>query len=139
GLVDVMAQKIQDVQAHGAMGHEFAVGDDVFQIARQTQLEEHHRVDAFLPALAIKFLRQGIEEVQVQGFFQSSVKVFFGNAFTQLKRGEHFFLVMLFSLHRPIYGKYVSCATGTACIRNSGFSAKSNVSAFNKSQYQTES
>src|SRR5690606_41805520 len=26
-----------------------------------------------------------------------------------------------------------------ACIRNSGFSAKSNVSAFNKSQYQTES
>lgn len=27
----------------------------------------------------------------------------------------------------------------TACIRNSGFSAKSKVSAFNKSQYQTES
>ena len=27
----------------------------------------------------------------------------------------------------------------TACIRNSGFSAKSNVSAFNKSQCQTES
>jgi len=27
----------------------------------------------------------------------------------------------------------------TACIRNSGFSAKSKVSAFNKSLYQTES
>jgi hypothetical protein len=27
----------------------------------------------------------------------------------------------------------------TACIRNSGFSAKSKDSAFNKSQYQTES
>jgi hypothetical protein len=27
----------------------------------------------------------------------------------------------------------------TACIRNSGFSAKSKVSAFNKSQCQTES
>src|SRR5690606_40781786 len=73
-----------------------------------------------LRALAIRFLSQGIEEVQVQGFFQSSVKVFFGNAFTQLKRGEHFFLVMLFSLHRPIYGKYVSCATGTAAMRQAG-------------------
>src|SRR5690606_31583879 len=127
-----MAQKIQDVQAHGAMGHEFAVGDDVFQIARQTQLEEHHRVDAFLPALAIKFLGQGIEEVQVQGFFQSSVKVFFGNAFTQLKRGEHFFLVMLFSLHRPIYGKYVSCATGTLYNRKWGRCATLKLSAPNK-------
>ena len=27
----------------------------------------------------------------------------------------------------------------TACIRNSGFSGKSKVCAFNKSQYQTES
>src|SRR5690606_19421840 len=92
----------------------------------------------FLPALAIKFLGQGIEEVQVQGFFQSSVKVFFGNAFTQLKRGEHFFLVMLFSLHRPIYGKYVSCATGTAAMRQAGIRLRLTDGGYGKCRFQKD-
>ena len=51
------------------MVDKFAVADDVLQIADQTQLEEHDRVDALLPALPIVALGQWIQEVQIQHLF----------------------------------------------------------------------
>ena len=81
------------------MVDKFAVADDVLQIADQTQLEEHHRVDALLPALPIVALGQWIQEAQIQHLFQSPVKIRLGDTVAQLKMGEQFFLIIFLALH----------------------------------------
>lgn len=62
-LIDVIAQKIEDVQAHTAMDDQIPVTDDVLQIPHQTKLEEDNGVDALLAALPIISLGQWVQKV----------------------------------------------------------------------------
>jgi len=48
-LVDILADKVENVHTHGAMADQLSVAYDVLQIADQAEFEEHHRIDA-LPA-----------------------------------------------------------------------------------------
>lgn len=68
-LVNIISYEKQDVEPHRTMLHELAVADNVLQIAHKAQLEEHHRVDALLPALPIVTLGQWIQEAQIQHLF----------------------------------------------------------------------
>ena len=53
GCLDVVPKEEEDVHAHAAMFDQLPVAVDVFQVTHQTQLEEYHRVDALLPAMAV--------------------------------------------------------------------------------------
>jgi len=98
-LINIIAQKIKDIQTHAAMDDQIPVTDDVLQIAHQAQLEEDHRVDALLAASAIVDLGQWIQEIQIQYPFQPSIKIVPWDTVAQLKVGEQFFLILFLSLH----------------------------------------
>ena len=65
-FVDVVTKEEEDVHAHAAMFDQLPVADDVFQVTHQTQLEEYHRVNALLPAMAVINPGRPVKVVKVQ-------------------------------------------------------------------------
>src|SRR5690554_3672182 len=59
-LVNVVAQKKEDVQTHSAMLNELTVAGKVLQISHKTEFEKHHGIDALLAAITIEILGMGI-------------------------------------------------------------------------------
>ena len=98
-LVDVITNEIKNIQAHRTMVDKLAVAGKVLKIADETELEEHHRVDALLAALPVISLRKGIQKVKVDGRLQTPVEIVPRYALAQLETVEELFLVILFSLH----------------------------------------
>ena len=66
GLVELVTQKVEQVQPKAAVLDKATVGDDILQVTHQAELEEDHRVDGLLAAAAVVLPRQLVEEVQVE-------------------------------------------------------------------------
>lgn len=71
----------------------------VFQIAHQAQLEEHHRIYALLATVTIIGLGLRVEEVKVEHVLQTAVETVLRNTLAQLEMVEELLLIGLFSLH----------------------------------------
>src|SRR5690554_6364872 len=59
-LVNVVAQKKEDVQTHCTMRNELAVAGKILQISHETEFKKHDRIYAFLAAVTIEMLGMGI-------------------------------------------------------------------------------
>lgn len=68
-----------------------SVGGQILQITYQHQFKEHNRVDTLLSFGAIVMSSGFIEESEVDGFFEFTVKVVVRDTVRQLEIGEEFF------------------------------------------------
>src|SRR5690554_7417202 len=59
-LVNVVAQKKEDVQTHCTMLNELAVAGKILQISHETEFKKHDGIYALLTAIAIEILGKGI-------------------------------------------------------------------------------
>ena len=79
------------------MVHQATISGNILQVSHQTNLEENNRINAFLAALPVKLLGQGIQELKVEHLFQTSIEIFFWNSVTKKEGSEEFFLIILFT------------------------------------------
>ncbi|MDO3415704.1 hypothetical protein Q3A66_11555 [Hymenobacter sp. BT770] len=98
-LVHLVAEKVEDVQAQGAVLDEPAVADQVFQPAHQHELEKDHRVERGLPGVAVQAPGLVVEKGPVHQLGQPPVQIMGRNPLGEPKADHLFIEVLLLALH----------------------------------------
>jgi len=98
-LIDIVLNKQPHIKAVAAIFYQLAIGANVVDIAYQTDLEIHHRIDAFLAFLAVILLGGFVQKVQIERSRKPAEKVVCWYKAVQMYLVHHFGLDVFLSLH----------------------------------------